>query len=167
MSVTFLKAPKLTKEDKKSVTTMLDAAGEVLVVRAMTNTCKPKYVNDGWDNCWFTQMFGGKANLNRMTEAYSDRIGFPGTMDYDAAVADKLGIEESVVNDVIGIFDDGSYNPAKRQANDWGYDYEIDTSKVKQGKVLSFLNFVDEWLAARGIVLSLSFDAHKVPKNNY
>jgi hypothetical protein len=64
---------KLSNADIKNIDTMLEAAGEVRVTRAMMNTCKPKYTNNGWDNCWFTQMFGGKANLNRMTEAYRIR----------------------------------------------------------------------------------------------
>jgi hypothetical protein len=89
--IRYVRTP-LERYEIASVNRMLKAAGEVRVTRAMMNTCKPKYTNNGWDNCWFTQMFGGKANLNRMTQAWQERNGYDGSSAisyYEQAVADE------------------------------------------------------------------------------
>jgi hypothetical protein len=160
----YVRTP-LDRDEIAAVNRMLKAAGEVLVTRAMTNTCRPKYKNAGWDNCWFTQMFGGKANLNRMTDAFMERLEIPGAdraYQHEYAVADKLGISVGDVNTVISLFDSHSRHTT---TGDYDSDYSpiYDTTTVKLGKVVTFLEIVGRWLAKRGIDLTpVTFEAHKV-----
>jgi hypothetical protein len=114
----YVRTP-LDRDEIAAVNRMLKAAGEVLVTRAMMNTCRPKYKNAGWDNCWFTQMFGGKANLNRMTDVVHGTSGNRRSRPRLSArvCCRRQARYQSVsdVNTVISLFDRHSRHPI-----DWG-----------------------------------------------
>jgi hypothetical protein len=159
--IRYVRTP-LDRYEIAAVNRMLKAAGEVRVTRAMMNTCRPKYKNGGWDNCWFTQMFGGKANLNRMTQAWQERNGW--TVPAPSALRAgcrrqaryQLGRREH------------RHLSLRRQHSRHPSTYDrlssnvIDTTTVKLGKVVTFLEIVGRWLAKRGIDLTpVTFEAHK------
>ena len=88
----------------KSLLIVLRAAGTDRVLRAMTRVCTPGYENHGWNNCFFTQMFGNRAAIQALQAKHSE-TAFGGLADEDKAVAKELGIPVRHVNNVISLFD--------------------------------------------------------------
>lgn len=168
----ILKAPKLTNDERDAVNRVLKAAGVVYVTRAMTRVCTPTYTNKGWNNCFFVQMFGGPANINRLVDAYIERTGGgKGPFDfldreekYEPAIAEKLAADLADVKEVITLFDD---NTRFREAGEWlGYHDGVHYGNVSEdtlayGKVVSLLNHIYSWLKRRGVVFNADVSAHK------
>jgi hypothetical protein len=88
---------------KASLLKVLRAAGVDRVTRTMTNVCAPKYENQGWSNCFLTQMFGGTEELSRLQRKYVSP-GRPYTYE-GTAIARELGVSGRDVARVVALFD--------------------------------------------------------------
>lgn len=88
--------------EKEAITRVLSALGFKRVLLAMTKTCKPKYINDGWDNCFLVQAFGGKAKFDKMVLTHANTEF--GRID---VIACFLGVSNDDVEMLINWFDSG------------------------------------------------------------
>jgi hypothetical protein len=96
---------------------VLRAAGPDRVLHTMTNVCAPKYDNQGWNNCFFTQLVGGRPELSRLQYKHG-RLG--GKAEESAALSRELGVKQDDVWHVIDLFDDkATVGPMLRYVRKW------------------------------------------------